>query len=902
MEVYLKIYRSTMVLASFLIVFFLALTGLQWQGNMAMAMDTVPGTKAALFHLKGFGPEGQISHTVQQAERELLQELQQRGHLVERVGKIGSDLSRTQIKRYLSALGAGYGIWGNVTLLGDMVSLDLYVISAQSTSNKPLPVFIQGPKEKLSGLCSVLSDRIEQAFLTPYKVARIDIAGNRRIGTDAVLAEIPLQQGMQYRKDLVTESIKSIYRMGYFDEIEADVQDSPEGKVITFMVREKPAIRNIEIVGNRALGEDKIREVLDIKPYSVIREDALKQNAEKIQMLYSDKGYAGTTVVAAIKPVSSQAADVIFEITEGEKVKIKKIEIEGNKAFSDDKIKEIMEVAEKKPWWTPSLRNIMGLITGDAGILKSDALERDLSRIAAFYHNYGYVDAKVGRPKIKREGADIYITIPVNEGERYKVGKISIDQDYFKDGEQLLKDLHLKDEQYFSQQVLRKDIIALTNRFSDQGFAYCNIEPQLIRDRVNHVVDITLKVDKGPKVYIERIEIAGNTRTRDKVIRRELRVKELEPFSSTGLKRSQNRLRRLGYFQDVNITPRKGSDESHMNIDVNVKEQPTGTFSVGMGYSSVDSLIFMGEVSQRNFLGKGQTLSFRGIIGGSTQRFTLSLFEPYFRDTRFSLGFDIYNWNYEYDDYTKDSYGGALRFGYPLTDNLRWYSRLRVDESDISDYIDDPSRYIRDSIDIKSTRSLSMGLTYDSRDRYFNPTRGWLADISVENAGTLLGGDAEYTKFEGSTAYYHPIWKDILIGKIKIGAGYVEEGSDGKLPIWERFFLGGLDSVRGFKYGWVSPRDPVTDERIGGEYMGYLQSEMVFPLVQELGLNGVVFYDMGNVWQKDDVDISDTKKSVGLGVRWLSPMGPLRIEWGYNLDKDPEDDSSNWEFRMGGSF
>ena len=883
----------------------LALGALFVHGPLApvpcQAEEQVPSTKVVLFPLKGIGPKDRIGQAVSKVEKALEDELSRRGHVVIRAEEAPPSGNIQQLRQVLASHGALFGINGTVSLLGSHVSIDLYVISRDSLENKPLTAFIQGPMEKLAALSGLLTDKIEQAFLTPYLIARVQVEGNRRVGSDAIFEELPIRKGMRYDPKIISESIRAMYKMGYFDDIEADVQDTPEGKVVTFLVREKPAIRKIKIVGNKELEEDKIREVLDLRPYTVIKEQALQENAQKIQMLYSDKGFAGTTVVAAVKPVSNQAADVIFEITEGEKVKIKKIEFQGNKAFSDDDLKGIMEVAEEKPWWTPSLRNIIGLIKGDAGILKNDALERDLARLAAYYHNHGYVDAKVGRPKIKRDGADIYITIPINEGERYGVGKIRIEQDYFKDVDKLLEELKLKDNDYFSQQILRKDIMALTSHYSDHGFAYCNITPIITKDPEKKVVNITLKVDKGPKVYIDRIEIAGNTRTRDKVIRRELRVKELEPFSSSGLKKSQDRLRRLGYFEDVNITPKKGRDKAHMDIDVQVKERQTGTFSIGAGYSSVDSLIFMGEISQRNFLGKGQTLSFKGILGASTQRYTISFLEPYFRDTRFSLGFDLYNWEYEYDDYTKKSWGGALRFGYPITDNLRWYAGFRMDYTDLEDYGWDSSRYIQDSKDIKTTRALSTGLVHDTRNRFFNPSRGWLNDISLEYAGGVLGGDAEFVKLEGSTSYYHSIWKE-LVGHIKFGAGYVKEGSNGKLPVWERFFLGGLDSIRGYKYGWVSPIDPETDERIGGEYMGYMQSELIFPLIQGMGLNGVIFYDMGNVWEKGDIDLTDTRKSVGFGIRWLSPMGPLRIEYGYNIDKQPDDDKSNWEFRMGGSF
>ncbi len=800
--------------------------------------------------------------------------------------------------------GADYGIYGTVSKLGTVVSLDFFVVTKAADEHKPMVAFVQGPEEKLENLVKLLCIKVGEDFALPFKVAEVKVEGNKRVGTDAILANISTEKGSEYDPKTIAGDIKAIYKMGYFDDVEVDVQDTSAGKIVTFMVREKPAIRRIIFEGNKEIADDKIKDVLDLKPYTVIKDKSLQENAEKIKALYAGKGYAGTTVSVVVRPVSNEAADVVFEITEGKKVHIKSIKIQGAKAFSQDELKGIMEVTEKKPWWTPSLRNIVGLVKGEAGILKWDALERDVGRITAFYHNHGYVDAKVGQPKVERKGADIYITIPVHEGERYGVGKINIKQKFFKDEYELLSHLELKNMDYFSQEILRKDIMALTNMYADKGFAHCVITPRIVKDPEKKVVNITLLVDKGPKVYFNRITIEGNTRTRDKVIRRELRVMELKPFSATGLKTSNDRLRRLGYFKDVDITPKPAQDQSHMNLDVKVKERPTGTFSIGAGYSSVDNLILMGEISQRNFLGKGQTLSFKGTIGGSTQRFSLSFYEPYFQDTRLSLGLDLYNWEYDYSDYTKDSVGGALRFGYPLTDNLNFYFGGRVDNTDLSDIDDNASYIIQNSMDIKSTRSLSAGLNYDSRNRYFNPTRGWKGDISMEYAGGVLGGDASFLKFKGELGYYHPLWR-FLTGHMKFGAGYVMDGPGGSLPVYERFFLGGLDSIRGYKYGDVSPRDPETDERIGGEYMGYLQSEVIFPVLKQMGLNGVVFLDMGNVWGKDTdegFDITDLRKSAGAGIRWLSPMGPLRVEWGYNFDRHPGDDKSNWEFRMGGNF
>ncbi|MGB9496976.1 MAG: outer membrane protein assembly factor BamA [Dissulfuribacterales bacterium] len=792
--------------------------------------------------------------------------------------------------------------YGSISCLGEWLGLNLRLLDLKDADSKPEILFAKGDRHEIGTLLDQMEAEMVRVLAAPYLVAEVYVSGNRRVDTDAILQVTMTRAGDLFDPKTIASDIKSIYKMGYFNDVQVDVSESPSGRIVTFILKEKPAIRQIKFSGNKEISEEKIREVIDLKPYTVVQEKTLQENAEKIKALYMEKGYIGTNILASVEPVSEQAADVVFEITEGEQARVKAIEFQGNHTFSDKELKGLLETSEKRPLWIPSWSNIVALFKGDQAVLKEDALERDLGRIAAYYHNHGYVDAKVGRPAIRREGAWLYITIPIEEGSRYGVGRVSIEEDFFKDKEMLLSKLKITQEPFFSQQILRQDILKLTDLYADEGFAYADITPRIEKDREKKLVNITLLVNTGPSVKFERIEIVGNTRTRDKVIRRELRVKELEPFSASGFRKSTQRLKRLGYFEDVNLIPSKGSSEEYMDLKVEVKEQPTGTFSIGAGYSSVENLMLMGEISQRNFLGKGQSLSFRGVIGSETNRYSLNFVEPYFRDTRLLLGAELYNWQYEYDDYTKDSKGGAVRFGYPLTDDLSMFVKLRMDDTDISDYSDNASTIILDSLDIHTTRSISTGFTYDTRDDYYNPAHGWNSKASVEYAGGLLGGDSAFVKLEGNIGYYHPIWKAV-IGHLRCGIGYVTEGGNGKLPIYEKFFLGGIDSVRGFKYGRISPVDPDTGDRIGGEYMGFTQIETIFPILKNMGLNGVCFLDMGNVWKKDSAyDLSDLRKSVGFGVRWLSPMGPLRIEWGYNIDKEEGDDTSNWEFRMGGSF
>jgi len=797
--------------------------------------------------------------------------------------------------------GARFVILGSVNEIGNTLSVDLRGVDL-SHETTPLPFYARGDMRTITPILDSLESGARKFLARDRLVTSVTVQGNRKVDTDAILAAIKTRPGELLDPGVISSDVKAVYKMGSFDDVRADVSEDAAGRSVTFLVREKPAVKAIHVKGAAEIKEEKVREVIELKPYAVITEKALKGNAEKIKALYEEKGYVGTSVAVTTTPVSEHAADVEFAITEGKKVVIKSIEITGNKAFSDGELKDLMETTEKRPFWVPSIRNIMALVKGESAVLKSDALDRDLGRIGAFYHNKGYVDAKVGRPTVRREGAEIFIQIPVEEGDAYGVGKVTFEDKTFDDPQTLLKAMKIQEQKVFSQEVLRQDILKLTDMCADKGYAYCDVSPRMQKDPDQKVVNIAITVDTGPVVTFDRIEIAGNTRTRDKVIRRELRVDELEPFSATGLKKSRDRLKRLGYFEDVNLKTSKGESADTMRLDVEVKEQPTGSFSIGAGYSSVDKLILMGDISQRNFLGRGQTVSLRGILGSTTSRFSLSFLEPYLWDTQVTFGTDIYNWSREYSDYTKDSTGGAVNFGYPLTDELKAFIGARLDNTTLSNISTYASQIIRDSVDIRTTHSLTTGLSYDSRNDFHFPTRGWVNSVTAEYAGGILGGDSAFLKFEGTASYYHRLWKQ-LVGHARGGLGYVTEGSGGKLPVYERFFLGGIDSVRGFKYGDISPIDPLTGERIGGEYMGYLQLETIFPLIKDMGLNGVVFVDTGNVWGKEaGYDISDLRKTVGGGIRWLSPMGPLRVEWGYNLDKKPGEDSSNWDFRMGGSF
>jgi outer membrane protein insertion porin family len=466
----------------------------------------------------------------------------------------------------------------------------------------------------------------------------------------------------------------------------------------------------------------------------------------------------------------------------------------------------------------------------------------------------------------------------------------------------MMKQIKISKEEYFSRQILRDDIIVIGDLYSDEGYAYTDVVPQIDQDSEKLIVNVTYTISKGNLVYFEGIRITGNTKTRDKVIRRELDFYEQELFSGKKLKRAIRNLNRLDYFEDVKVNTTKGSEPDKMLLDIDVKEKPTGTFSFGGGYSSVENMFVVGSIAQRNLFGRGQLLRLKAEIGGRTTRYDLSFTEPWLFDIPLSAGVDLYNQYRDYDAYNLASIGGALRFGYPVFDYTRAYLTYGYDISDMTNLSDTASSYFKQMAGQHTTSSITPLIRYDSRDKAFNPTEGSNNSVSVEYAGDVLGGDVGFTKYIGEAGRYFPLFWS-TVGFLHSRAGYVEQHAGALLPPYDRFYLGGMNSIRGFSWDQLSPRD-ANGDAYGGNKFVQLNVEYIFPLLKDVGLMGVVFYDTGNLYDDNqDIDLGSLRQTSGFGVRWYSPMGPIRLENGFILDPKPgESQTGRWEFTMGQAF
>jgi outer membrane protein insertion porin family len=546
---------------------------------------------------------------------------------------------------------------------------------------------------------------------------------------------------------------------------------------------------------------------------------------------------------------------------------------------------------------------LLSFITG-AGEFNELVFQSDLALIIHRYFDKGYVQADILDHKVllSEDKRWLFITIAVSEGEQFRVGEVDITGDILTTKEELLENLKIESGEVFSRSAVTKGIEKITDIYGDKGFANADFKPLSLVDEGKKTVDLTIEISKSEPVFVERIDITGNVRTRDKVVRRELEVLEGELFSTSGLKRSRNNLRRLGYFEDVRIERSAGSTPDKIKLDVRVKERPTGAFTLGVGYSSFDKLIGSASVSQSNLLGTGLKVNLSVLLSGRSSRYNISFTEPWLFDKPLSAGFDLFNTARDFPDFSIDEKGFGLRFGFPLYKRTtRGFLSYSLEEVDVADVDENASLVIREQEGLRVVSSVKARVKRDTRDDAFFPTEGSLSSISAQYAGGLLGGDTDFIKFEGDAVKFFPLpWWE-LIFSLKGSAGYIDGFSGQDEPIYERFFLGGINSLRGFESRSVGPEDPGTGELIGGNIKLLASAELLFPLFVVRNLKGVLFFDIGNSYE-DRVDFGDLRMGAGAGVRWFSPLGPLRIEWGYNLDRQEDEESNLWEFSVGRAF
>jgi len=744
-------------------------------------------------------------------------------------------------------------------------------------------------------------------FAEGEKIAEVTVKGNRRIESAAILNVITLKAGDTLYSDKTDTDLRAIYKLGHFQDVQAYTEETDKGTVLVYTVLEKPVVRDIKFVGNKELTSDKLKEALEFRQNAIFSAKDLNKSVVKIKKLYGDEGYYLAEVEPVVEKRSPTEMTVTLKITEGKKILIRNIRFDGNRAFTDRKLRGVMETKEK--WF-------MSWLTS-AGTYKEEVLKNDALLITDFYLNNGYINVKVGEPTIKlteaRDALEVFIGI--TEGDQFRVGEIGFKGELLEPAAELRKKLKSGQGEIFSRATLRTDIFTLTDVYADKGYAFANVNPLTKSDPDKKTVDLTFDMEKGELVHIERISVAGNPKTRDKVIRREMRVTEGELYSATGMKRSKQQLMNLGYFEEANIATAKGSSSNKLNVNVDVKEKPTGTFSIGGGYSSLDGFIGQGSIQQANFLGLGLKANVSASIGGNSQTYAVGLTDPYFLDTRWTVGADIFRSERDYTDYSRRLTGGDIKAGYPINDFVGTFFMYKYEIKDIYnptiDYqtvsTKDPANY---PLGTTTTSSISGSITRNTTDYRLDPSTGMINSLSVEFAG--LGGDNKFARYTGDSTWFHPLYKK-LIFSTKLTLGYIQEVGQ-PVPIDENFYLGGIYSLRGYKARTVSPiKTELTKDRFGNQSTGLIYTggnteafgnmEFNFPLIPDVGVKGVAFFDYGNAFNEKDKMFSTMLMSYGGGIRWSSPIGPLRLEYGIPINpRDIDSRSGRFEFSIGSLF
>jgi len=703
------------------------------------------------------------------------------------------------------------------------------------------------------------------------------------------------------------------------------------------VVTEKPAIRKVLVAGNDEVDLDDINEVLDLERDSILDISKVKKNRDKIQELYVEKGYYLARVEYDVKPANEAEVDVYFVVDERAKVQIRDVQFIGNKAITDAELRGL--IATQKGGALAFMN--------DSGTFNQEAFERDLLIISAHYWDRGYASVEIGEPQLRlsRDKRYMYLSIPIEEGPVFTIASVEFRGDLIGDAKDHAAKVGIKAGDTFSRSVIAEDRERLSSFYMDQGYAYANVSPLTKPDVAKNEIALIFEVERGAKAYFERINIRGNSKTRDKVIRREMKISEGELFNNTNLEQSKRRINALGFFETVNVSTKRGSSDEFVEVNVEVSERPTGTFQIGAGFSSVENFIAQAQISQNNLFGRGQTLTLQAQLSSLRQLFLLRFVEPYFLDTNWTFAFDLYNQSRAFGTFARNASGGDLTWGYPLSYEARAFLTYKLEDVSITTGSSGFSDFgaIREPIEAADvanlfrggvTSSLRASLSWDSRNNRLFPTEGWYHTVFVEWADRYTASENVFLRWGGFARHYRELWGPFVL-KLNAEVGVTTSTDPLGVPISERYLIGGIFDVRGFRPRSLGPilrtgRDPDSPQRelpLGGNMQVIWNSEIEFPLFKRVGISGVVFFDMGNAYNLEarycsgldsvrpavslkfdpcfrfpDSLVSGIRKSVGFGFRWFSPIGPLRFEWGIPLDRQEGEEPLVFEFTIGNFF
>jgi outer membrane protein insertion porin family len=815
------------------------------------------------------------------------------------------------------------------------------------------------------------------------RVVAIRVVGSRRIDEDAILGRVATRVGEPFHAGRAREDVRRVFELGFFRDVQVLASDDPQGVVVTFAVEENPVIREVSVSGNDSVGAEEIKEQLTLTVGSTIDYPLLLENRQRIKGLYQSKGFHLAEVEAKVEPLSEEAVSVEFEIEEGQKLHLTEIDFQGNDHLAD---RRLLKVMQTRTW---KFYSRVTSFFDRSGVYAEPIFYQDLDRIRRLYMDEGYIQVRIAEPEVRHDEEGLRVTVRIEEGDRFSVGAVGIEGNGVFDHERLQELLTLQTGDVFSRSRLTEQVERLRGHYADRGFYFARVEPDMRVNEEARTVDCSFRVEKGDLYFVDRIHVRGNTRTRDPVVRREIELAEGELYSSTALDRSQARVRRLGFFEEVSLETRPLDVPNQVEVDVEVVERPTGTFSFGAGVGSTDGFLANASVRQDNLFGRGYQLTANVDLGSEVNDLLLRFTDPYVFGTAASFSTAAFQTERDYIDFDQEVMGLDFTVGYPLDEgDTRGFGGYSFTEREITgEDVIASSLVQREEFQNSTTTSLlSLSFRRDTRDDIRFPKRGQITGFGLEFAG--LGGLSQFLRFEGRTTWFLPLQRWLGFSStfiVNSRAGYVfplnsigdfdlpgcglecqafvaldpsqiqpltNIDTDLELPISERYFLGGVGpfQVRGFKQRSLGPRRPILSPQsfvtnpgdkaffpsgftvgggclygpggcndlgdtdiddfedleladvIGGNKFFLLNLELRFPISEEFGLEGIVFLDMGNAFaENESINPADLRFGTGAGVQWFSPFGPILLQLGIPLDPLEDEDSSVFEFSLGGS-
>lgn len=735
----------------------------------------------------------------------------------------------------------------------------------------------------------------------PARIAEVSIRGNQIVSTNTILSKIRSQRGEVLKQETVNDDLKRLYATGFFEDIRMELEERADGYLLVVVVEEKPLVRKILLEGFTKFKDSKLRKELGIVEGQILDRKAVKSGVEKIRAMYADKGYRFVDLDSEVEvDRKTREATVYIRIAEGEKYKIQSIRFEGVTAFKDKQIRKLMQTKKDK-WYT-------------SGIFKQQKFQKDLERIRFYYQQEGYLDVKVAPVfDYDRENQKILITIQVDEGQHYVTGEVKIEGNQYFPESEIWQKLEMLPGLTYSQYYLSQDVESIREYYHAQGYMNARIIPDVRLNRDSGKVDVTYRIEEGELFFVEKVVVRGNTKTKDIVIRRELRIRPGERFDGAKINKSKQRLENLGFFEEVTYdTEQSPAATNRKDLIFRVKEKRTGELSFGGGVSSVDRFVGFAEISQRNFdwlnfprfTGGGQSLSVSARVGSISQDYRINFVEPYIFNKPISFGADVFNvrQNNTNTDFDEERRGFSMTLAKMFRDVFRLGTGYTLEQVTLDDLSSDAPTTVRNFEGKNLLSRWRLFSSYDTRDNVFSPSKGMLASLSGDLVGSFLGGDQDFYVLSANYTQYWSFFKrHVLEFRFRVATAQ-EFGDSSEVPIFDRFYAGGLGSVRGFNYRRVGPLE--AGDAVGGESLNVVNLEYTFPIPALEAFRGAFFIDLGHVNEDSyNWDLGEYSVSIGPGVKIKTPIGPVALYYGFPVaNRDDEDSNGRFEFSLSRGF